>query len=189
MDALRGFDRNGLDSGYFDFVPPPLIAVGGGLAVLKKKKQKKYQNQKAVDLSIKYPHKITSDEQDQTISQVAEEQRKVVEDKNNSKGAKRSKLNAELKGYDEYLNDLRNVRDELLKKEQEAVAQLKQQVEETPRATSTQESTKEDVIIQSASTNEQKVEQKQDDKKPNTMLYLGIGLVVLVGIVLVIRKK
>ncbi len=39
MDALRGFDRNGLDSGYFDFVPPPLIAAGGGLAILKKKKQ------------------------------------------------------------------------------------------------------------------------------------------------------
>jgi hypothetical protein len=189
MDALKGFDRNGLDSGYFDFVPPPLIAAGGGLAILKKKKQKKFQNQKAVDLSIKYPHKLTSDEQDQTISQVAEEQRKVVEEKNKSKGAKRSKLNSELKGYDEYLNDLRNVRDELLKKEQEAIAQLKQQVEETPRPTSTQEASKEDEIVQSASKTEVKVEENKDVKSPNTMLYVGIGLVVLVGIVLVMRNK
>ena len=153
MDALKGFDRNGLDSGYFDFVPPPLIGVGAAVAAVKNAKKRKYQNQKATDLSIKYSHKLTSDEQDQTISQVAEEQRKVVEEKNKSKGAKRSRLNAELKGYDEYLSDLRKVRDELLEKEKEAIAKLEQQIEETPRPTSTQEATKEkeDEIVKSAS--------------------------------------
>ena len=188
MDVLKGFDRNGLDSGYFNFIPPPLIAAGGGIAIAKKNRQKKFQNQKAVDLSIKYPHKLTSDEQDQMIAQVGDEQRKLVEEKNKSKGVKRSRLNAELKGYDEYLNDLRNVRDELLKKEQEAVVKLKQQVEETHRPTSTQEATKEDAIIEST-TIEAKVETKKDDKKNNTILYVGIGVVVLLGIVLVMRKK
>jgi hypothetical protein len=166
MDVLKGFDRNGLDSGYFNFIPPPLIAAGGGIAIAKKNRQKKFQNQKAV----------------------GDEQRKLVEEKNKSKGVKRSRLNAELKGYDEYLNDLRNVREELLKKEQEAVVKLKQQVEETPRPTSTQEATKEDAIIEST-TIEAKVETKKDDKKNNTILYVGIGVVVLLGIVLVMRKK
>jgi LPXTG-motif cell wall-anchored protein len=75
-----------------------------------------------------------------------------------------------------------------LKKEQEAVVKLKQQVEETPRPTSTQEATKEDAIIEST-TIEAKVETKKDDKKNNTILYVGIGVVVLLGIVLVMRKK
>lgn len=188
MDVLRSTKRNGLDGDFFNFVP---LAVGAGtIALVKKKRQKKFQNQKANDLSIKYPHKLTSDEQDQTIAQVGDEQRKLVDEKNNSKGAKRSRLNAELKGYDEYLTDLRKVRDELLVKEREAISQLNQQVEVVKKEALVSEVTKEDAIVQSAiPKSEEPTPKPQEGVKSNNLLYIGMGAVILLGIILVMRKK
>ena len=188
MDALRNANRNGLDGEFFNFLPP--VVYGAGALVAVKQKKKSYQNKKAVDLAIKYPHKLTSEEQDEMIAKVIDEQRKLVDEKNNSKGVKKVKLNAELKGYDEYLNDLRKVRDELLAKEKEAVSKLKQQVENAPKPQSLEEKTKEDETIQSATLqngNAQPTPTTQS--KSNTLLYVGIGVVVLVGIVLIMRKK
>jgi hypothetical protein len=188
MDVLRSTKRNGLDGDFFNFVP---VAVGAGtIALVKKKRQKKFQNQKANDLAIKYPHKLTSDEQDQTIAQVSDEQRKLVDDKNNSKGAKRSRLNAELKGYDEYLTDLRKVRDELLIKEREAISQLTQQAQVVTKDGVVTEATKQDAIVQSAIPKiEEPTPKPQEGVKSNNLLYIGMGAVILLGIILVMRKK
>ena len=191
MDALRNAKRNGLDGDFFNFVPPPLIAAAAGVSISKKSKARRYQNQKATDLSIKYPHKLTSEEQDETISKVANEQRKVIEQKNDAKGSKRAKLNAELKGYDEYLNDLRLVRDELLAKEKEAISQLKQQKDEPKPTSSLEEVTKEDEVLQSATpSNTPNITNVPTPlQKSNNLIYIGLAAVVLVGIVFIMRKK
>jgi hypothetical protein len=186
MDVLKGANRNGLDGAFFNFIPPPLIGAAVGGSAIQKSRQRKFKNEKAADLSIKYPHKLTSDEQDEIIAKVSEEQRKLVEEKNNSRGSKRAKLNSQLKGYDEYLNDLRLVRDELLSKEKEAISKLK---EKTQQVTTLEEVTKQDDVIQSAIKENNQVESTNVPKKSNTLLYVAIGAVVVLGIILINRKK
>lgn len=197
MDALIGTRRNGLDGDFFNFVPLLPVAYGvGATKVLKKSKEKKFKNRKAQELALKYPHKLTSDEQDEIISIVSKEQRNLVDEKNKAKGLKRAGLNGELKGYDEYLTDLRNVRDELLKKEKEAFNQLQQKSSEQPKIEVNQEMTKVEQPINTGGSaqvlsNENINSQTptQPTKSANNMLYLGIGAVLLVGIILVMRKK
>lgn len=192
MDALRNANRNGLDGDFFNFVPPPLVASVVGVSAIKKAKARKFQNQKATDLSIKYPHKLTSDEQDQIIATVSREQRNLVEEKNNSKGNKRAKLNAELKGYDEYLTDLRNVRDELLANEKKAYDELmkakqeeKTKVEEEPKLGGEAGlGLKNDPLEPKSSSSP-----SQKEGKSNTLVFVGLGAIVLLGIVFIMRKK
>ena len=194
MDALRNANRNGLDGEFFNFVPliPAAGYVVGASQIVKSKKAKKFQNQKAVDLSIKYPHKLTSEEQDQNIAMVSREQRNLVDEKNKSKGSKRAKLNAELKGYDEYLEDLRKVRDELLANEKKAYDELmkakqeeKTKVEEEPKLTGEA----------GLRLNNDPLEPKpstpptQKEGKSNTLVFVGLGAIVLIGIVFLMRKK
>lgn len=193
MDALRNANRNGLDGEFFNFVPliPAAGYVVGASQIVKSKKAKKFQNQKAVDLSIKYPHKLTSEEQDQNIAMVSREQRNIVEEKNKSKGSKRAKLNAELKGYDEYLEDLRKVRDELLANEKKAYDELmkakqeeKTKVEEPKLTGEAGLRLNNDPLEQQPSTPPTKKEGKS-----NTLVFVGLGAIVLIGIVFLMRKK
>jgi len=194
MDALRNANRNGLDGEFFNFVPliPAAGYVVGVSQIVKSKKAKKFQNQKAVDLALKYPHKLTSEEQDQNIAMVSREQRNIVEEKNKSKGSKRAKLNAELKGYDEYLEDLRKVRDELLANEKKAYDELmkakqeeKNKVEEEPKLTGEAGLRLNNDPLEPRT----QAPQPQKEGKSNTLVFVGLGAIVLIGIVFLMRKK
>lgn len=194
MDALRNANRNGLDGDFFNFVPlVPVIAPAlGARAIVNKKKATKFKNQKAIDLSIKYPHKLTSEEQDQNIAMVSREQRNIVEEKNKSKGSKRAKLNAELKGYDEYLEDLRKVRDELLANEKKAYDELmKAKQEEKTKVVEEPKLTGEAGLRLNNDPLEPKPSSPQPQKegKSNTLVFVGLGAIVLIGIVFLMRKK
>ena len=193
MDALRNANRNGLDGDFFNFVPlVPIVAPAlGARAIVKKQKAKKFKHQKATELALQYPHKLTSDEQDQVIAIVSREQRQRVEEKNNSKGNKRAKLNAELKGYDEYLEDLRKVRDELLAKEKEAYNELmnakkeeKTKVEQEPLLTGEL-----GLNLPKEESPSQPPPTTQKEGKSNTLVFVGLGAIVLLGIVFLMRKK
>lgn len=186
MDVLKGANRNGLGGEFFNFAPPLLPATAGVVAI-QKGRQRKFQSQKANELSIKYPHKLTSEEQDEMVEKVSREQRNLVEEKNKAKGLKKAKLNAELKGYDEYLNDLRLVRDELLAKEKEAIAQLGQKTQPTIEGKE-----KIDEVIESANVQNTQVDTTTPStpKKPNnTLIYVVVGAIVLVGVIFLTRKK
>lgn len=191
MDALRGAERNGLGGDFFNFIPlaTSLVPAAAGATAIRKGRLKKFKNQKANELAVKYPHKLTSEEQDEMIAIVSREQRNLVEEKNKAKGVKRANLNAQLKGYDEYLNDLRLVRDELLAKEKEAFSQLKQ---ETPKPTPIEQTGKRDEVIESANVQNNQIDTTKPtptNKPTNTLLYVGIGAIVLVGIIFLTRKK
>lgn len=194
MDALRNSNRNGLDGDFFNFVPliPAAGYIVGANQIVKSKKAKKFQNQKAIDLSIKYPHKLTSEEQDQNIAMVSREQRNLVEEKNKSKGSKRAKLNAELKGYDEYLEDLRKVRDELLANEKKAYEELmKAKQEEKTKVVEEPKLTNEAGLRLNNDPLEPKpsTPPTQKEGKSNTLVFVGLGAIVLLGIVFLMRKK
>ena len=191
MDALRNANRNGLDGEFFNFIPlvtavAPLI---GAREIVKKKKAKNFQNKKAQELSIQYPHKLTSEEQDQTIAIVSREQRNLVEQKNESKGNKRAKLNAELKGYDEYLEDLRKVRDELFAKEKEAYDQLMKAQQDEKTKVEEPKLSGDAGLTNDPLESRQPEPQPQKESKSNTLIYVGLGAIVLLGIVFLMRKK
>lgn len=194
MDALRNANRNGLDGDFFNFVPliPAAGYIVGANEIVKSKKAKKFKNQKAIDLALKYPHKLTSEEQDQNIAMVSREQRNLVEEKNKSKGSKRAKLNAELKGYDEYLEDLRKVRDELLANEKKAYDELmKAKQEEKTKVVEEPKLTGEAGLRLNNDPLEPKpsIPQPQKEGKSNTLVFVGLGAIVLLGIVFLMRKK
>jgi hypothetical protein len=61
--------------------------------------------------------------------------------------------------------------------------------EKTQQVTTLEEVTKQDDVIQSAIKENNQVESTNVPKKSNTLLYVAIGAVVVLGIILINRKK
>jgi hypothetical protein len=117
MDVLNtwGGGRNGLDSGYFSFVPVVPAAVGVAVAVksARNKRKTKYANAETQRLAEKYPQQDNSADQYTILQQLLAESSATLEQRNKSKGKKRAELTGKLRAYDEYIADYQNTLSEL----------------------------------------------------------------------------
>lgn len=181
-------NRNGLDSGYFNFIPlAPVVA--GALVAGRKIKTKKYQNSQTNELALNYPHKLTSEEQNKMLQILVEQQKKLIEQRDKAKGKKRAEVVGRLRAYDEYLTDVRMVRDELAQEEKKALEQLATKNEEMKKAPSVEEKVQQDTTLGDVTkTPTDNLNQPTTQKKSNTLLYIGIGVALVVAF-LIIRKK
>jgi phosphoglycerate-specific signal transduction histidine kinase len=184
MDVIGNNNRNGLDSGYFNFLPAANVFT---VAVAARKiKTKKYQNRETEQLAINFPHKLTSEEQNKMLQQLVSQQEKLIEARDKAKGKARAQVVGRLRAYDEYLKDVRDVRDELATKEQEALEQLESKNEEMKQTPSVEEKVKLDTTL--ADVTKTPSENLNTPKKDNTLLYVGLGVGALL-LILLIRKK
>ena len=186
MDVIGNNSRNGLGSGYFNFIPMGVAQVGGALVAARKIKTKKYQNRETEQLAINYPHKITSEEQSKMLQQLLTQQEKLVEARDKAKGKARAQVVGRLRAYDEYLKDVRDVRDELAKQEQDALDKLESKSEEMKKTPSVEEKVQLDTTL--ADVTKTPSENLNTPKKDNTLLYVGLGIGALL-LILLIRKK
>lgn len=184
MDVIGNNSRNGLGSGYFNFLA--VAQVGGALVAARKIKTKKYQNRETEQLAINYPHKLTSEEQSKMLQQLLTQQEKLVEARDKAKGKARAQVVGRLRAYDEYLKDVRDVRDELAKQEQDALDKLESKSEEMKKTPSVEEKVQLDTTL--ADVTKTPSENLNTPKKDNTLLYVGLGIGALL-LILLIRKK
>ena len=178
--------RNGLGSAYFNFLPVAAVQPAGALVAARKIKTKKYENRETDSLAINYPHKLTSEEQNKMLQTLVKQQEKLIEMRDKAKGKQRAMVVGKLRAYDEYLNDVRLVRDELVQQEKEANEQLAQKEKEMKATPSIEEKTQSDVVIGDV-TKKPSENLEQPAKKSNTLLYVGIGVALVV--ILLMRKK
>lgn len=184
MDVIGNNSRNGLGSGYFNFLAA--ANVGTVLVAARKIKTKKYQNRETEQLSINYPHKLTSEEQNKMLQQLVAQQEKLIEARDSSKGKKRAQVVGRLRAYDEYLKDVRDVRDELANDELKAKEELASKTEEMKKTPSLEEKMQLDTTL--ADVTKTPSENLDVPKKDNTLLYVGLGVGALL-LILILRKK
>lgn len=173
---------------FFDFVPPPVYAAAavGVNALVKKKRAKKYGNRQAQDLANRFPPASDSTKQAENISTM-EQERGQIELERTQVRSKKSKqsLDARLIAYNEVLKDARQHLADL----QELEAKQAASTPEAPGGAQTDavmdskpvnvaEATKGDAILDTA--------QPESKKKPNYLLWVGVGAIVLL---LILKKK
>lgn len=180
--------RNGLESDFFNFVPLAAAQGGGALVGARKIKTKRYENRQTEQLANDYPHKITSEEQNKMLQTLIGQQEKLIEKRDNVKGKARAQVVGRLRAYDEYLNDVRLVRDDLAKQEKEALEQLKAKNEEMKSTSSLEEKAQADVVLADVTKSQaENLAEGTPKQKNNTLLFLGIGLAI--AVILIMRKK
>jgi phosphoglycerate-specific signal transduction histidine kinase len=184
MDVIGNNTRNGLGSGYFNFLEA--AQVGGALVGARKIKTKKYQNRETEQLAINFPHKLTSEEQSKMLQQLVAQQDKLIEARDKAKGKARAQVVGRLRAYDEYLKDVRDVRDDLAKQEQDALDKLESNSEEMKKTPNVEGKVQLDTTL--ADVTKTPSENLNTPKKDNTLLYVGLGVGALL-LVLIMRKK
>lgn len=190
MNVLNiGNRRNGLESEFFNFVPVSAIQGAGALVAARKIKTKKYQNQQTAQLAIEYPHKLTSEEQNKMLQVLVGQQEKLIEARDKAKGKARAQVVGRLRAYDEYLNDVRLVRDELAKEEKAALEELQKKNAEMKSTQSVEQKVQSDVVLGDLTKTPTENLAPSTPKKDNTLLYIGIGVVALIAVVLITRKN
>lgn len=173
---------------FFDFVPPPVYAAAavGVNALVKKKRAKKYGNRQAQDLANRFPPASNSTKQAENIS-IMEQERGQIELERTQVRTKKSRqsLDARLIAYNEVLKDARQHLADL----QELEAKASDDKQQAPGGAQTdvvmdnkpvnvQDATQGDAILDTA--------QPESTKKPNYLLLVGIGAIVLL---LILKKK
>jgi phosphoglycerate-specific signal transduction histidine kinase len=184
MDVIGNNSRNGLGSGYFNFLAA--AQVGGALVGARKIKTKKYQNRETEQLAINFPHKLTSEEQSKMLQQLVSQQEKLIQARDKAKGKARAQVVGRLRAYDEYLKDVRDVRDDLAKQEQDALDKLESNSEEMKKTPNVEGKVQLDTTL--ADVTKTPSENLNTPKKDNTLLYVGLGVGALL-LVLIMRKK
>jgi len=180
--------RNGLGSDFFNFVPVGVAQAGGALVAARKIKTKRYENLQTDQLAREYPHKLTSEEQNKMLQTLASQQEKLIEKRDKAKGKARAQVVGRLRAYDEYLTDVRNVRDELAQQEKVALEQLKAKNEEMKSTSSVEEKAQADVVLSDVTKPQAKnLAEATPKQKNNTLLFVGIGLAI--AVILIMRKK
>jgi hypothetical protein len=91
-----------------------------------------------------------------------------------------------LRAYDEYLKDVRDVRDELATQEQEALEKLESKSEEMKKTPSVEEKMQLDTDTCRRYKNAKR--ESKCTKKDNTLLYVGLGVGALL-LILIFRKN
>lgn len=187
MDVLSG-NRNGLGGRYFNFVA---VAQGAGALVAARKiKTKRYENRQTDQLASQYPHKLTADEQNKMLQTLVNQQQKLIEKRDSAKGKQRAMVVGQLRAYDEYLNDVRTIRDELANQEKAALEQLQKQNEQMKQTSKVEEKVQSDVILGDVTKSPvENLAQNTMATKDNKMIYIGIGVIALVAIYFITRKK
>lgn len=180
--------RNGLGSDFFNFVPVGVAHVGGALVAARKIKTKRYENLQTDQLAREYPHKITSEEQNKMLQTLVGQQEKLIEKRDKAKGKARAQVVGRLRAFDEYLTDVRNVRDELAQQEKIALEQLKAKNEEMKSTPSVEEKAQADVVLADVTKSQaDNLAEATPKQKNNTLLFVGIGLAI--AVILIMRKK
>jgi hypothetical protein len=180
---------------FFDFVPPPVYAAAGvGVnALVKKKRAKKYGNRQAQDLANRFPPASDSSKQEGIISAMERERTDLELQRTQVKSKKtRQSLDARIIAYNEVLKDARQHLADLQDLEQKAAASAQTT---TTTTTEVPGGAQTDVVLETqpknigaATTTDPLLESAIPDsnKKPNYLLWVGIGAVVLL---LVLRKR
>lgn len=176
--------RNGLGSDFFNFIPVGVVQGTGALVAARKVKTKRYENKQTDLLAREYPHKLTSEEQNKMLQTLVGQQEILIEKRDKAKGKARAQVVGRLRAYDEYLTDVRNVRDELAQQEKEALEQLKAKNEEMKSTPSVEEKVQADVVL--GDLTKPQAENLAKGKN-NTLLFVGIGLAI--AVILIMRKK
>lgn len=189
MDVLGNNSRNGLNSGYFNFVPVSAIQGAGALVGARKIKTKKFQNLETEQLAINNPHKLTSEEQNKMLQKLVAQQQQLIEARDKAKGKKRAEVVGRLRAYDEYLKDVRDVRDELAQEEKKAAEELAIKNEEMKKASTLEEKMQLDkTLADLTKTASENLNEPTPTKKNNTLLYVGLGVGALI-LILLMRKR
>lgn len=187
---------------FYDFVPAPVYAAAavGVNALVKKKRAKKYGNKQAQDLANRFPPATDSAKQEGIISAMERERTDLELQRTQAKSKKtRQTLDARIIAYNEVLKDARQHLSDLQDLEQKAAASAQTTTTTTTTTATTTEvpgGAQTDVVMDSkpvkladATKGDAILETAQPEsatKKPNYLLWIGIGAVVLL---LVLRKK
>jgi len=212
MDVLniRGGDRNGLNGEFFNFAPlapfavAPVSAVVGAKA--RKRTKAKYANAETQRLAEAYPEQDNVADQSAILQQLLAESAATLQLRNKSKGKKRAILTGKLRAYDEYIRDYQSRLNELQTAESQVkLVKVSEQPTqpETPRIETINEAMPEispklkseegkpprtEAMVKPTQTDVTTEQMVVAPKKNNTLLYLGIGAVLVVGF-LIMRKK
>lgn len=170
---------------FFDFVPNPVYAAAavGVNALVKKRRAKKYGNSQAQDLAGRFPPASDSETQQGIISAMEQERGRIELERTQVKSKKsRQSLDARIIAYNEVLRDARQHLADLQDLEQKETAEVpggsQTDVVIDNQPISVADATQGDAILDTA--------QPQSTKKPNYLLLIGLGAIVLL---LVLRKR